>query len=125
MGKWFIDENGLDLEMTMIQNATTTDLKQVLQQSNSVVIVSVTFTSSKAPSLTSGSKAYTVDSNVIGGHMMVLGAFDPNNRKTPWGFVNSWVNGTDNLFWMSNNDLVGTLGVLSKNDAIILSSTSP
>lgn len=45
-------------------------------------------------------------------HTMLLAAYDPNRtakdkRKTvttPWGFVNSWIDGGSGLYWMTEDD---------------------
>ena len=49
------------------------------------------------------------------GHTVVLVAYDDTQVdmsgaiKTPWGVVNSWVNGGNNIFWMTDNDFSNTL----------------
>ena len=48
----------------------------------------------------------------FGAHTMLLAAHDPDRRArlksgkihAPWGFINSWVNGGDDLFWMPDTD---------------------
>lgn len=45
-------------------------------------------------------------------HVMLLAAYDPDRRgmkdgreiAAPWGFVNSWVDGGDGLYWMTEDD---------------------
>ena len=40
---------------------------------------------------------------------MLLAAYNPEHYSgsltTPWGFVNSWIDGGTELFWMPENDL--------------------
>lgn len=44
-----------------------------------------------------------------GGHTMILAAYDPDHRAgdqffTPWGFINPWLSGAKQLFWMRDDD---------------------
>ena len=47
----------------------------------------------------------------IGGHSMILAAFDPDHTTqgefcTPWGFINSWKDKANHLFWMREEEFL-------------------
>jgi hypothetical protein len=47
--------------------------------------------------------------NIIGGHSMIPAAYDPEHISqggsiTQWGFINSWKDQANHLFWMREND---------------------
>jgi hypothetical protein len=52
-------------------------------------------------------------------HTMIAAAYDPNHTSTgpdgeivstPWGFINSWTNKVDRLFWMTEDDFAAIWG---------------
>ncbi|HZU87365.1 MAG TPA: hypothetical protein VFF78_07765 [Anaerolineaceae bacterium] len=50
------------------------------------------------------------DGIIITGHTMLLAAYDPGHTTfsgeiRPWGFINSWMDGGNTLFWMGDKDL--------------------
>ena len=94
-------------------------LKENLLQGNSLSMVSVTYFQNNEPIIalgknTSSSLGVT---RVVGGHLMILGAYDPQHRNSegfpaPWGFLSSWPS-KDHLYWMSENDFQRSWGRLS------------
>ena len=101
------------------RRGTFQTLKENLQDGNSLSVVSVTYFQNNEPVIalgknTSSSLGVT---RWVGGHLMLLGAYDPQHRNskdfpTPWGFLSSWP-GKDHLYWMSENDFRHSWGRLS------------
>ena len=85
-------------------------LPTLLQEDNQALLLTLTWLPSKAPAIYHGNSS--VNSNATrkaGGHTMLLAAYNPEHYSgslpTPWGFVNSWIDGGTELFWMPENDL--------------------
>ncbi len=63
------------------------------------------------------------------GHTMLFAAYDPDHYsgelRTPWGFINSWVNAGTGLFWMEDREFRRTWSVpiprWGKNASVIIS----
>ena len=101
------------------RRGTFQTLKENLQHGNSLSMVSVTYFQNNVPVIalgknTSSSLGVT---RGMGGHLMILGAYDPQHRNTeglptPWGFLSSWP-GKNHLYWMSENDFQRSWGRLS------------
>ncbi|HAE85813.1 MAG TPA: hypothetical protein DCG78_04805 [Anaerolineaceae bacterium] len=85
-------------------------LPGLLQAHNQALLLTFTWLPGKAPALYHGTSAtnYNV-THKAGGHTMLLAAYNPEHRSgnlpTPWGFINSWVEGGPELFWMQDDDL--------------------
>ena len=92
-------------------------LPTLLQEDNQALLLTLTWLPSKAPAIYHGNSS--VNSNATrkaGGHTMLLAAYNPEHRSgnhyTPWGFINSWIQGGPELFWMQENDLRNTWNVV-------------
>jgi hypothetical protein len=104
---------------------TADDLLFFLRQPNAEVLVTLGWGPNKRPRIQHPDgklRAFnppdkaTVAGRVIqlpfGAHVMLLAAYDPahtakSGRKAvaaPWGFVNSWIDGGDGLYWMPEDD---------------------
>lgn len=94
-------------------------LKNSLQSGNSLTIVSVTYFQGQEPVIAYGRNSGTAlaAANWVGGHLMILAAFDPGHKNledttTPWGFLSSWP-GKDHLYWMTDDNFKQSWGKLS------------
>jgi hypothetical protein len=98
---------------------TKADLRHRLWDGNSLTLISVTYFQGKEPVIARGTSIKTSlgSTRLIGGHLMVLGAYHPGHSNeagmsTPWGFLSSWPS-QGNLFWMTEVDFFRTWGSLS------------
>jgi len=96
-----------------------TDVRERLRNNNLLTIVTVTYFQGAEPIIAGGTKTTSSlgPSPLIGGHVMILGAYDPvhqnsSGESTPWGFLSSWPN-QENIFWMTDRDFHRTWGKLS------------
>jgi hypothetical protein len=94
-------------------------LQENLRHGNVLSLVSVTYFQNKEPIIALGKSTSNSLGAVrlVGGHLMVLGAFDPHHQNedgnpTPWGFLSSWT-GKDRLYWVSDRDFTRSWGKLS------------
>jgi len=63
---------------------------------------------------------------------MLLAAYDPAHRSgeltTPWGFINSWAEGSTELFWMEDQafrkSAFGAVLPLNIHPSVIIEHTS-
>ena len=99
--------------------STREKIKNILKDNNTLALVTVTYFQGREPIIAQGRKtASTLSSSVgVGGHVMVLGAFDPSHQNeaglpTPWGFLSSWP-GKEYLYWMTEEDFTRSWGRLS------------
>jgi len=83
---------------------------QALSDQSCVPLITLIWLWGKAPPIYFGDtqKNYNLTSKAQG-HTMVLAAYDPNHHSgdvlhTPWGFINSWRDDAQNLFWMTASD---------------------
>jgi hypothetical protein len=88
------------------------DLITLIRQPDTVVQVTIGWIKQNAPAITlgDGTVSYTPNS-LINWHTMIIAAHDPTHRDIaglvkPWGFINSWVNQGDKLFWISDADFI-------------------
>jgi hypothetical protein len=98
---------------------TLKSLMKNLQHGNSLSIISVTYIQNNEPVISFGKNTSSSlgVTRWVGGHLMILGAYDPQHRNTegmptPWGFLSSWPR-KDYLYWMSENDFQRSWGRLS------------
>ncbi len=110
--------NGLVPEVRS-RRGTLRTLKENLQHGNSLSIVSVTYFQNNEPVIALGKNTFSSlgVTRGVGGHLMILGAYDSQHRNTegmpvPWGFLCSWPR-KDHLYWMSENDFQRSWGRLS------------
>jgi hypothetical protein len=91
----------------------------ILKDNNSLALVTLTYFLDREPIISQGRKTSSALGNKswIGGHVMILGAFDPGHFNeaglpTPWGFLSSWP-GKEYLYWMTEEDFLRSWGMLS------------
>jgi hypothetical protein len=86
---------------------------------NLLTIVTLTYFQGSEPVISAGSNIVSSlgRSPIIGGHVMILGAYDVNHQNqrgdsTPWGFLSSWPS-KKRIYWITENDFFRTWGKLS------------
>lgn len=92
------------------QHGDPETLPDLLDDSASVPLITLLWLWKGAPPIYLGDTDHNF--NVVkgpGGHTMILGAYDPEHSAegkfpTPWGFINPWTNGGEQLFWMRDAD---------------------
>jgi hypothetical protein len=129
LARYIAAQHGLKVEAN-VRRGTPADLISALRQPDTVVLVTVGWNDRTRPEIVGPKGAVwrfaAVDSLSVGkirikypfgAHVMVLAAYDPSRSfkkgeesiTTPWGFINSWVDGPDpdspadgELFWMTD-----------------------
>jgi WXG100 family type VII secretion target len=98
--------NNLPVEAT----ATTTDregLIRMLETPDQTLMVTISYGNDWQPTLTSnGVNQVPLPPGALpySGHVMVLAAYEDNGGNPRWGFVNSWVDGGSDIYWMTDAD---------------------
>ena len=73
-------------------------------------MVTIGWAKHAAPAITLGTGTSSYANNMsLTWHTIISAAYDPlhidnGGLQKPWGFINSWVNGGDYLFWMADGD---------------------
>jgi len=92
------------------QRGNPDTLPELLSDSSVVPVITIIWRWRKAPPIYFGSTTRNFNNTrSAGGHSMILAAFDPQHSAngeflTPWGFINTWKDHTDQLFWMTDSD---------------------
>ena len=108
---------------------THTDIRKQLKYDWSLTIVTVTYFQGSEPIIARGTNTISSlgPSPILGGHIMILGAYSPEHRNTsgestPWGFISSWSN-KEHIYWMTERDFIRTWGKLSFFNMITVKRT--
>ena len=111
------------------QVSNAMDLLKNLQNDNVLTLITLTYFSGEEPIIAKGnnSSSSLASGGAIGGHVMILGAFDTNHRNkekfsTPWGFLSSWGK-SERLYWMTNAAFHRSWGRLSYFNAVTITRT--
>jgi hypothetical protein len=96
-------------------------------------LVTIYWLPKKTPGIYLGSTEYNYNGTAgLSGHTMLFSAYDPNHTNgriglTPWGFINSWIQGGSDLFWMTDKDFRRTWGFrvpfIGYNATVVISKT--
>jgi hypothetical protein len=86
-----------------------TTLPGLLADADSIPIITLVWLCKKAPPIYYGNTDRNFNATQsMGGHTMVLGAYDTAHTSgtldTPWGFINPWKDNAIQLFWMTDTD---------------------
>lgn len=106
---YLAESRGFPIEATF-EHAPVERLWEVLNYAHAVPLVTILWLKNKAPGIYLGSSPINHNNNQqANAHTMLLAAFDAMHitygvGETPWGFINSWRNGGENLFWMRDED---------------------
>lgn len=105
------------------------ELRDLADDPNTIALVTIYWLREQAPPIyyAKSPKNYN-ETSKAGGHTMLFAAYDTLHqngpgRHTPWGFVNSWVQGGNALFWMTDHDFRKSWGIkwpLIGNHATVL-----
>ena len=113
----------------MGQIGRVSGLLESLRDDNVLPLVTLTYLMGEEPVIARGENIANslAPSGWIGGHIMILGAFDPSHRNkdnisTPWGFLSSW-GASDHLYWMTEEDFRRTWGRLSLLNTVKIART--
>lgn len=85
-------------------------LPAILSDPDVVPLITLLWLWYKAPPVYYGDTNHNYNlTNNMGGHTMILAAYDPEHRAgdqffTPWGFINPWLSNAKQLFWMRDED---------------------
>jgi len=86
-------------------------LPGLLSDPDIIPIVTLIWLPRQAPPIYYDGSAWNRNyTRAAGGHSMIFAAFDPTHKagkgqkSTPWGFINSWENHPQHLFWMTDAD---------------------
>ena len=92
------------------QRGNSETLTELLSEPTVVPIITIIWHWRKAPPIYLGNTTQNFNNTrSAGGHSMILAAFDPLHSAngqfiTPWGFINTWDDNTEQLFWMTDHD---------------------
>jgi uncharacterized protein YukE len=113
-------------------HANTDELAEYVRQPDVIPIVVVAWGEDDPPAIArDGEIPPRLSADPLGAHAMVLVAHDPLHSdpargSTPWGLVNSWTDGGDDIYWMSDDDLERTLNhpILALANTVIIEDLS-
>ncbi len=118
------EKAGLSLS-AVSSKGTTDDLIRLLDQRGTVVLVTIGWSDdAPRPILATddetGNYRQLPDGGVWGrlglnGHTLLIAAYDPGHldpdgHVAPWGFINSWIERGDKIYWMTEHDFNLTWG---------------
>jgi len=93
-----------------VSRGQVSDLLESLRLENTIELISITYLKSNLPRVSYGSAMRNSlgKPSFFGGHLMLLGAYDPAHQdregsSTPWGFLSSWMK-NEHLYWMPEED---------------------
>ena len=109
--RFIADKYNLPIQATY-SHAKPQDLLTNLENLHVVNLISLLWVYKQAPAIYYGKNLQNYNADkAAAGHTMVLVAFDPfhcliDGTLTPWGFINSWVNGGSSIFWMKDTEFL-------------------
>lgn len=115
------------------QNGTVSELKRVLSEPLSAALITLIWLWGQAPPIYYADSHLNTNKTVKAqGHTMVLAAYNPNHSSgsyhTPWGFINSWRNNAQSLYWMAEADFLKawqfSLPGIGQNPLVLLQNKS-
>ncbi len=105
--KYLAESRNLPIKATF-SHANVETLREVIGYANAVPIITLLWVWGQAPGIYLGNASINHNtSSAANGHTMVMAAYDPEHfnygvGSTPWGLINSWVNNSQQLFWMTD-----------------------
>ena len=110
LARKLVDDLGLPLSVRR-SNLDPEKLRYLISQPGTVVMVTIGWQKDQAPSITLGDGTASYSPDGLTWHTIIAAAYDPGHidrggLQKPWGFINSWVNGGEVLFWMTDADFV-------------------
>lgn len=105
--------SNLDLQVTArLAHPEPSGLVDLIRQPATAVLVTIGWWKHHPPGIFRGTDTVSqADGSGTQWHTMLAAAYDPGHRDSsgnerPWGFVNSWVDRGETLFWMSDADFL-------------------
>ena len=104
-----VGELSLPLTVTL-DHPSINGLITLIRRPETVVLTTIGWQKHSAPAITLGTGNISyADNQHLNWHTMIAAAYDPlhidkTGVQKPWGFINSWTNGGNHLFWMSGSD---------------------
>jgi len=104
-------------------------LQKLTDEHDTIALVTIYWLRKQAPPIYYDKRPQNYnETSTAGGHTMLFAAYDTLHknspgRATPWGFINSWVQGGNALFWMTDHDFKKSWGIklpLIGNHATVL-----
>lgn len=118
--RWISGTEGISSVNVRQISATREELLNILQSPNQAALVTIGWLFRKAPEIVYGSTTnnYNALGKRFGYHTMLAGAYHPTHicadgLARPWGFINSWTNGGDELFWMSEAEFLRSWSIFT------------
>jgi len=112
LAEWMGVENGLTIDATHT-NLSPETLRLFLLEPDKAVLVTIGWFNHKPPEITLGKNSQNMNASPAwaGYHTMLLGAYDRDHISVdgiqrPWGLINSWVSGGNQLFWMQDSEFL-------------------
>ena len=106
--RWIAETNHFTAISIKRETGTRNKLLDILTTNRQVALVTVGWFFTTPPEITIGDTAnnYNATQAKFGWHTMLVAAYNPAHICTdglvrPWGFINSWGTGGEDLFWMS------------------------
>lgn len=114
------DREGLrGLEITR-HSSSVEEIQSILTSPNQVVLVTIGWLFSAGPKIMPGKTTTNLNSSTsrFGYHTMLLAAYSPEHIHEdgvirPWGFINSWIDGGSNIFWISDLEFRRSWSILT------------
>lgn len=109
MVRYLAQKYGLPVDAE-IHRGNPDALPELLNDTAVVPIITILWRWRQAPPIYLGNSTLNHnETRSAGGHSMILAAFDPQHTadgqfSTPWGFINPWIDGSNQLFWMADED---------------------
>ena len=129
-------EGGFDFQATATK-ATPEELVDHLSEPGTAVVVTIGWAQGDAPQLLQNTEGGFGASakGIFNGHAMLLAAYDPTHldgqgNPAPWGFINSWVDGSraSEIYWMPDGDFREAFEydilLMGSNNAVVISESN-
>ncbi|MGB4594757.1 MAG: hypothetical protein WBI14_02495, partial [Anaerolineaceae bacterium] len=106
---YLIRHNNLPLKANLL-HLSPEILRNLPHDDDIAALVTIYWPPKKAPGIYLGGTEFNYNGSTgLSGHTMLFSAYDPNHVNgriglTPWGFINSWIEGGADLFWMTDED---------------------
>ncbi|MEA4813277.1 MAG: hypothetical protein VB108_12020 [Anaerolineaceae bacterium] len=107
-------------------------LRNLLADPNLACLITLYWCKGKSPAIYHWNSPININThNEMSAHTMLAAAYDPSHYNTqistPWGFINSWIEQSQGLFWMSEKDFEHSWGfslpVLANHATVLISRT--
>jgi hypothetical protein len=123
--RWIAGENNLYKIQVEQKKSNREELIQIIQNPFQAALVTIGWIFNKPPEITLGSTGinYNASKDKIGYHTLLAAAYQSDHIcedhvLRPWGFINSWVAGGTDLFWMSEEEFMDSWSIYTPPNRI-------